>query len=304
MLFRSGDRLHCYLTTQTPQLARDTIAAQLRLSADAIRVIAGPDVGGGFGPKDGWYPEDIVTAWVAFRTGKVTRWHETRSESMLGLYHGRAQVQTLRLGGDREGHLHAYEMEIVQDAGAYPSLGAWLPDLTMMMAPGTYDIPMVRASSRSVVTNSTPVNAYRGAGRPEATAAIERMIDEYARRVGLDPIEVRRRNLIAPFAAPRANSMGTIYDSGDYRGALDLLTRHVEVAALRAEQTRRRLSGDPIQLGIGVSTYVEVTGAEEAITLVRERMAAMQAKLDDALAAGPPEDGLDAAPSPAEPENG
>ncbi len=259
-----GERLHCYLTTQTPQLARDTIATQLMVSVDMIHVIAGPDVGGGFGPKDGWYPEDILTAWVARRHGRTTRWHETRSESMLGLYHGRAQVQTLRIGGSREGDVQAYEMVIVQDAGAYPSLGAWLPDLTMMMAPGTYDIPRVRTRSQSVVTNSTPVNAYRGAGRPEATAAIERMIDLFSRRIGLDSIDVRRRNLIAPFASARPNAMGTIYDSGDYPAALEALVQHVDIASLRADQDRRRASGDPVQLGIGISTYVEVTGGPSA----------------------------------------
>ena len=259
-----GDRLHCYLTTQTPQLARDTLASQLGVSNETIHVIAGPDVGGGFGPKDGWYPEDILTAWVARRHGKTTRWHETRSESMLGLYHGRAQLHTLRLGGDRNGRLRAYEMDIVQDAGAYPSLGAWLPDLTMMMAPGTYDIPKVRARSRSVVTNSTPVNAYRGAGRPEATESIERMIDIFARRIGLDPVEVRRRNLIDHFVTPRPNAMGTVYDSGDYVAALDQLLRHVDIDALRTEQVRRRTAGETVQIGIGVSTYVEVTGGPSA----------------------------------------
>ena len=259
-----GDRLHCYLTTQTPQLARDTLATQLGVPTETIHVIAGPDVGGGFGPKDGWYPEDILTAWVARRHGTTTRWHETRSESMLGLYHGRAQVHTLRLGGDRDGRLRAYEMDIVQDAGAYPSLGAWLPDLTMMMAPGTYDIPRVRARSRSVVTNSTPVNAYRGAGRPEATESIERMIDIFARRIGLDSIEVRRRNLIDRFETPRPNAMGTVYDSGDYVAALDQLARHVDIDALRTEQARRRSARDVVQIGIGVSTYVEVTGGPSA----------------------------------------
>jgi carbon-monoxide dehydrogenase large subunit len=183
---------------------------------------------------------------------------------MLGLYHGRAQVQTLRIGGRRDGRIEAYEMDIVQDAGAYPSLGAWLPDLTMMMAPGTYDIARVRARSRSVVTNSTPVNAYRGAGRPEATAAIERMIDLFAGRIGLDPIDVRRRNLIAPFVRPRPNAMGTVYDSGDYQAALDALVHHCDIESLRAEQDRRRTSGDHLQLGIGISTYVEVTGGPSA----------------------------------------
>lgn len=257
-------RLRCFLTTQTPQLARDSIAAQLRVPSETIHVIAGPDVGGGFGPKDGWYPEDILTAWVARKMGKTTRWHETRSESMLGLYHGRGQVQTLRLGGSSDGRLAAYELEIVQDAGAYPSLGAWLPNLTMMMAPGTYDIQRVRARSQSVVTNTTPVNAYRGAGRPEATAAIERMIDIYARRVGLDPIEVRRQNLIAPFTAPRENAVGTVYDSGDYASALDSLLQHLDLPSLRAEQAARRDAGAALQLGIGVSTYVEVTGGPQA----------------------------------------
>lgn len=259
-----GDRLHCYLTTQTPQQARDTLAAQLGIPVSAIHVIAGPDVGGGFGPKDGWYPEDILTAWVARRHGRTTRWHETRSESMLGLYHGRAQVQTVRLGGGRDGSIRAYEMDIVQDAGAYPSLGAWLPELTMMMAPGTYDIERVRTRFRSVVTNTTPINAYRGAGRPEATAAIERMIDIYAHRIGLDPIEVRRRNLLARFDAPRANAMGTVYDSGNYPAGLDALVAAVDLAGLRAEQNRRRVAGDSTQIGIGISTYVEVTGGPAA----------------------------------------
>lgn len=259
-----GERLHCYLTTQTPQLARDSIAAQLGISADLIHVIAGPDVGGGFGPKDGWYPEEILTAWCARRHGATARWHETRSESMLGLYHGRAQVQKLRLGGGRDGRLRAYDMDIVQDSGAYPSLGAWLPELTMMMAPGTYDIPNVRARFRSVVTNTTPVNAYRGAGRPEATAAIERMIDIYARRIGLDPIDVRRRNLLEPFHSPRANAMGTVYDSGDYAATIDLLAHHVDLDGLRAEQSRRRDEGAVNQIGIGISTYVEVTGGPAA----------------------------------------
>jgi carbon-monoxide dehydrogenase large subunit len=134
----------------------------------------------------------------------------------------------------------------------------------MMMAPGTYDIARVRARSRSVVTNSTPVNAYRGAGRPEATAAIERMIDLFAGRIGLDPIDVRRRNLIAPFVRPRPNAMGTVYDSGDYQAALDALVHHCDIESLRAEQDRRRTSGDHLQLGIGISTYVEVTGGPSA----------------------------------------
>lgn len=259
-----GDRLHCYLTTQTPQQARSTIATQLGVSVEQIHVIAGPDVGGGFGPKDGWYPEDILTAFVALRHKRMARWHETRSESMLGLYHGRAQVQKVRLGGTKNGRLLAYEMDIVQDAGAYPSLGAWLPDLTMMMAPGTYDIARVRARSRSVVTNTVPVNAYRGAGRPEATAAIERMVDIYAKRLGLDPIDVRRRNVIPKFESPRANSVGTEYDSGDYEGAIDLLVNRVDLAGLRREQAERRASTSTRQIGIGVSLYVEVTGGPQA----------------------------------------
>jgi carbon-monoxide dehydrogenase large subunit len=262
-IFEDG-RLHCWLSTQTPQLARDTIAKLLGLENHEVRVIAGPDVGGGFGPKDGWYPEEILVAWASKKYMRPMRWIETRSENMVGLYHGRGQIQRLSIGGLRNGKIVAYEMQLIQDAGAYPSLGAWLPELTLMMATGVYEIERFRSSAVSVMTNTTPMNAYRGAGRPEATAAIERMVDVFSAEIGMDSLIVRRMNVMSKFSEPRRVPTGAEYDSGDYIGVLDKLLESVDVDSLRSEQRVRRQSKDPIQLGIGFALYVEVTGGPEA----------------------------------------
>jgi carbon-monoxide dehydrogenase large subunit len=178
---------------------------------------------------------------------------------MLGLVHGRGQIQDVAIGGTRDGQVLAYRLDILQDAGAYPAVGAFLPFLTKMMAPGTYLIPKVSASACAVATNKTPVGAYRGAGRPEATAAIERAMDLFAAEIGLDPAEVRRRNLVPKDAFPYTTVTGFTYDIGDYERALDLALEASDYAGLRAEQARRRAAGGPRQLGIGVSTYVEIT---------------------------------------------
>jgi carbon-monoxide dehydrogenase large subunit len=187
------------------------------------------------------------------------RWTETRSESMLSLGHGRAQVQDIAIGGSRDGKVLAYRLEVIQDAGAYPAIGAFLPFLTRMMAPGTYDIPQVSASAVAVATNTTPIGAYRGAGRPEATAAIERAMDLFAAEIGADPAEVRRKNLVGSDAFPYSTKTGFVYDSGDYIRSLDLALESSGYQKLREEQTRRRKEGGPRQMGIGVSTYVEIT---------------------------------------------
>ena len=257
-------RVHCWLSTQTPQLARDTIATQLNLDKSAIHVIAGPDVGGGFGPKDGWYPEEILVVWASMKYSRPMRWAETRSESMVGLYHGRGQIQNVTIGGLSNGKILAYELKVIQDAGAYPSLGAWLPELTLMMATGTYEIEKVRSNAVSVMTNTTPMNAYRGAGRPEATAAIERMVDLFSQKIGLDALECRRINAILKFEQPKRVATGAEYDSGDYPGVLAKLRKNVDLVALRKEQDNRRASGDVVQLGIGFALYVEVTGGPSA----------------------------------------
>jgi carbon-monoxide dehydrogenase large subunit len=187
------------------------------------------------------------------------RWTETRTENMLALGHGRAQHQELELGGDRDGTLKAYRMKILQDSGAYPDIGAVLPMLTKMCASGPYAIPRIEADAMSVVTNTTPLTAYRGAGRPEATQAIERAIDVFALEAGLDPADVRRRNLIPADAFPYETASGARYDSGDYERALDLALEHAGYAELRAEQRRLRESASARQIGIGLCVYIEIT---------------------------------------------
>lgn len=251
-------RLTQWASNQAPHGAKAAIAGLYGLDADVVRVIA-PDVGGGFGAKIGLYAEDLVLPWLARATGRPVRWTETRSESMLGLGHGRAQVQDIAIGGTRDGKVLAYRLEVVQDSGAYPSLGAFLPFLTRVMLSGTYDIPKVEFSSASVVTNTTPTVAYRGAGRPEATAAIERAMDLFAAEIGADPAEVRKRNVVANDRFPFTSPTATTYDIGDYGGAIDLALEASGYAELRAEQARRRQAGGSRQIGIGVSSYVEIT---------------------------------------------
>jgi carbon-monoxide dehydrogenase large subunit len=251
-------RLTQWASNQAPHGAKAAIAGIYGLPAEQVRVIA-PDVGGGFGAKIGLYPEDLILPWLARTAGRPVRWVETRSESMVALGHGRAQTQDITIGGSRDGKVAAYRLEVIQDAGAYPSLGSFLPFLTRVMASGTYDFPKVEFAAKSVVTNTTPTVAYRGAGRPEATAAVERAMDLFAAELGLDPTEVRRTNLIAPEAFPFTSPTGTTYDVGEYAKALDLALEASDYAGLRAEQAARRAAGGTMQLGIGVSTYVEIT---------------------------------------------
>jgi carbon-monoxide dehydrogenase large subunit len=250
-------RLTLWLSTQTPHLDRDGIAEALGLEPERVRVI-GPDVGGGFGAK-GLAAEDILVAWLAMKSGRTVRWTETRSENMVAMQHGRGAVLDMTLGGTRSGDVQAYRLEILQDAGAYPGIGAVLPRYTTMMASGVYGIPKIEASATAVVTNTTHVAAFRGAGRPEATQAIERAMDIYAHEIGLDAAEVRRRNLIPRDAFPYTTASGATYDVGDYEQALDRALEASGYPELRAEQSRRRELGNARELGIGVSIYVEVT---------------------------------------------
>ncbi|HXR53545.1 MAG TPA: xanthine dehydrogenase family protein molybdopterin-binding subunit [Acidimicrobiales bacterium] len=245
-------------TTQAPHGVKAGLVEMFDLGAEQVRVIA-PDVGGGFGAKIGGYPEELLVPWIARRVGRPTRWVETRSESMMTLGHGRAQIQDAELGGTRDGKLLGYKLSVVQDSGAYPNFGAFLPAMTRLMLTGVYDITKAAFSSCSVATNTNPTVAYRGAGRPEATAAIERMVDIFANEIGMDPAELRRKNLVGKDRFPFTSATGTTYDIGDYEGALDRVLEAAGYAELRAEQRRRRESGDAKQIGIGLSTYVEVT---------------------------------------------
>jgi carbon-monoxide dehydrogenase large subunit len=256
-------RLHVFCSTQGAHGVRDALVGTYGLAPEQVRVVA-PDVGGGFGPKIGGSPEDLLLPWLARYAGRPVRWTETRSENLVGMGHGRAQVQFVEIGGTADGSVLAYRLSVLQDCGAYPSLGAFLAYLTRSMAPGTYAIPRVECSTSSVVTTTTPTVAYRGAGRPEAAAAIERAMDLFAAEAGIDPAEVRRRNLVPAFDSPHTTPIGTTYDCGDYAKALDAALEAAGYEALRAEQARRRETGDAVALGIGVSTYVEVTAGPVA----------------------------------------
>src|SRR4051794_546958 len=178
---------------------------------------------------------------------------------MVGLAHGRGQRQRVTIGADDAGRVGALRVELLQDAGAYPMMGAYVPTSTMRMTGGPYRFPRIRASARVVATTTTPITAYRGAGRPEATVAVEQAMDALARRLGLDPAEIRRRNLLTPDAFPYRTPLGLEYDSGDYVRALDRVLETAGYDALRAEQRRRRRAGERRELGIGVVTYVEST---------------------------------------------
>lgn len=253
-----GQRLTQWACSQGAHGARDGLADALGLEKEQVRVIT-PDVGGGFGAKSGVYAEEIIVGWATRKLGAPVRWTETRTENMLSMGHGRGQRQRTRMGGTRDGRITAYRLDVLQDAGAYAKAGAVLPFMTRLMASGVYDIANVQFESHSVVTNTTPTVAYRGAGRPEATAAIERTIDEFARVCGVDPADVRRKNYLAPSAFPLTTSMGAKYDSGEYEAALNKALEAAGYKELRAEQARRRASGDALQLGIGLASYVETT---------------------------------------------
>ncbi|WAL63196.1 xanthine dehydrogenase family protein molybdopterin-binding subunit [Amycolatopsis cynarae] len=253
-------RLTVWLSTQNAQIGRTAIAAGLGVDKALVRVIT-PDVGGGFGAKIGADPEPVVLGWASKRCGRPVRWAETRSENLTSMTHGRAQQNTITLGGRRDGTIEVVRLEVVQDAGAYPR-ATFLPTLTELMASGVYHFPKVEAASRAVVTTTTPIAAYRGAGRPEATAAIERGIDLFAAEIGLDPAEVRRINFIRPEEFPYRTPTGANYDSGQYEQALDKVLEAAGYDELRAEQRRRREAGEKVALGLGIASYVEITGGD------------------------------------------
>ena len=253
-------RLHQWLSTQHAQGALAPIAATNGIDPSLVRVRT-PDVGGGFGAKIGIYPEELLLGVISSKVGRPLRWRETRSESMVALGHGRAQVQYITIGGTRDGQVTAYQLHVIQDSGAWVDMGTILaPFMTRPMSSGVYAIPKIECRTTSVVTNTTPTVAYRGAGRPEATAAIERAMDLFAAEIGMDPVEVRRKNLIPKFMEPHTTVIGQTYDVGDYETALDKVLEAGDYAGWRAKQAQRRASGDTKQLGIGVSVYVEITG--------------------------------------------
>jgi carbon-monoxide dehydrogenase large subunit len=255
---REDGGLDLWLGSQSAHAHQRGLSKVLRLDPSLIRVRV-PDVGGGFGAKIALYPEQALCGAIALDLARPVRWNETRAENMLAMCHGRAQTTEIRLGATQEGLITGISLRVTQDAGAYPQFGAYLPVFSRRMAVGPYLIPKVEFLWRSVVTNTTPVHAYRGAGRPEATLALERAIDQLALELALDPAEVRRRNFIAADAFPHVTVLGERYDSGDYEAALDLALRTGGYNDARKEQDRRRRAGDRIQLGVGIGSYVEIT---------------------------------------------
>lgn len=247
-----------WLSTQTPHGAQGALAGDLGLDPSQVRVIA-PRVGGGFGPKAYEYIEWSVVAKAALLLGHPVRWTETRSENMLSMVHGRAQVQHVELGLTKAGKIVGLKADVIGDAGGYPMLGSILPSLTQLMSQGVYDIPKIQFNWQAVATTTTPIGAYRGAGRPEATQMLERILDIAADELGIDPLELRRDNFIPPAEFPFTTLTGAPYDNGEYAKTLDAVIEAAGYQDLLAEQSRRRDRGDRVALGIGVGCYVEVT---------------------------------------------
>jgi carbon-monoxide dehydrogenase large subunit len=252
-----GGGLTLWLSCQATHLSRAAIAEVLQVEASTIRVRTAA-VGGGFGAKVPTYAEQAVVAALALRLGVPVRYLESRSDNFLAMTHGRDQVQDVEIGATRDGRIVGLRARILADLGAYPDEGATVPWSTALMAVGAYAIPRVDVEIRGVLTNKTPIGPYRGAGRPEAITLIERAIDMLAAELGLDPAEIRRRNYIREF--PHRTVTDAWYDSGAYERALDEALRRVDYDALRAAQVERRKDRDPRLLGIGVASYVEITG--------------------------------------------
>ena len=247
-----------HLSVQNAHSQHEALAPALGLEPGQLRVTA-PWVGGGFGPKAAVYPEYIVVGKAAQALGRPTRWTENRTENMQSMVQGRAMVMNAEMGVRNDGSIVGLRANVIADAGAYPIIGAILPMLTGMLSQAVYDIPVIDYQSATVVTNTTPIGAYRGAGRPEATQMVERILDKAAAAIGMDPAEIRRKNYLQPDAFPTALQTGVSYDSGEYERALDAVLEASGYSGLRAEQQARRDAGDAKLLGIGVSSYVEIT---------------------------------------------
>lgn len=257
----AGDAEHdlvIHVSTQMPHGFQEMVADEFGIPKDRVRVIS-PHVGGGFGGKAGLIAEHTIVIGAARALGRPVAWVETRSENLQGM-HGRGQVGYYELGLTRDGRITGLRARVIGDSGAWAGFGGALPiHMTALMVPGVYDVPVVAYDAASAVTNTAPMGAFRGAGRPEAAAHIERMMDIAADELGIDPVELRRRNFLDPNAFPHTTPMGATYDSGDYDLPLREALRIADYDKLREEQATRRESGDPVQLGIGVSVYVEVT---------------------------------------------
>ncbi|MDA0162561.1 xanthine dehydrogenase family protein molybdopterin-binding subunit [Solirubrobacter ginsenosidimutans] len=248
-----------FTPSQGPHAYQAAISKATGIEAEKLRVVS-TATGGGFGARIACYPEQIVVVALARELGRAVRYIETRSETMLEMQHGRAQVQDVEIGGTRDGKVTGLRVRVIADCGAYPADAALMPMLTGLMSSGVYTIPKVDFHFDAVVTNTTPIGAYRGAGRPEATALVERAVDMFAAELGMDPADVRRKNFIPDGEFPHQTVTGANYDSGAYHAALEKCLTNAGYEALRADQKARRDRGDVVQLGLGLCSYVEWTG--------------------------------------------
>ena len=255
--YRAG-YLTLWTTTQIPHLTRSFLAGSMQMSEDRIRVVA-PDVGGGFGVKLNHYPEEAVACNAARKLGRPIKWTETRSEHMASSIHGRDQIDYVKLGIKLDGTITGIHINVIADLGAYYQLlTPFIPCFTAFVAGGCYRIPRVRTDIAGVFTNKFPTDATRGAGRPEATHLLEVMVDQAAGEIGMDPVEVRRKNFIPKEDFPAEVAVGVVYDSGDYHGALDKLLTKLDREAIESDKARLREQG--VYRGIGFSTYMEICG--------------------------------------------
>lgn len=270
----ASDEYTVHSSTQIPHILRVMLAVVTGVPEHKLRVVA-PDVGGGFGSKLQVYGEEAITLAVARRLGRPVKWTESRSEGYLATHHGRGMIQDIEIAANRDGTLLGLKADLLVDMGAYLMLVTpGIPILGAFMYPGIYKMGSYELNVTGVFTTRTPTDAYRGAGRPEATYAIERIMDELADELGLDPVELRRRNWIRHEEFPYTTIAGLTYDSGNYEAATDKALALFDYDKLRAEQADRNQRGDTVRLGIGVSTYTEMCGLAPSRVLRDLRYAA------------------------------
>ncbi|MFD2418512.1 xanthine dehydrogenase family protein molybdopterin-binding subunit [Amycolatopsis pigmentata] len=256
----TGAQITMWSATQIPHILKTMAALTLGIPEHKLRVIA-PDVGGGFGGKIAVLPEESIALLVAQKLGKPVKWTESRSEAMLTAHHGRDQIQDITVSARRDGTVTGMKVELLADMGAYLGLvGPGVPILGAFMFNAIYKFPAYHFACTNVFTNTTLTDAYRGAGRPEATFAVERIMDELAAELGMDPLELREKNWIKHDEFPFTTVAGLTYDSGNYEAATEKAKQLFDYEGLRREQAERRERNDPVQLGIGISTFTEMCG--------------------------------------------